>query len=221
MKTLVLKISGKFVSPYDQPLVRRYANVIEQLSKEYKLAVVVGGGSIARRYIELAPESKGIKDLVGIEVSRLNALLLALHTPSAVKSVPKDPSEVLKLWDGERVLITGGLQPGQSTNAVAMVVAELIGADMVINASVVDAVYDRPPDKEGAKRIEKIRAEELMRLLSKEGWKNEPGAYELMDFTALQLLTRSEIPVAIVYGGEPERLPKIIKERAWGTLILP
>jgi len=221
LKTLVLKISGKFVSPYDTPLVEGYAKTLEALRRKYKLAVVVGGGSVARKYIELAPPSKGLKDLIGIEVSRLNALLLSMHTPSAKKVIPKSASEVLELWDGEDILIVGGLQPGQSTNAVALVVAELVGADLVVNATTVDAVYDKPPSQPGAKRIEKIKARELQRLLESFDWKNEPGRYELMDSIALQIAERSKIPIAVIYGGEPERIPSIVEEEAWGTLILP
>jgi len=218
---VVVKISGKYVSPYDKPLIKEYSRVIESLSRKHQIAVVVGGGSVARAYIDLAPPSKALRDIVGIEASRLNAFLLASHIPSAKKKVPRSSEEFLELWDGKSVVVLGGLQPGQSTNAVSLVVAELIGADMVVNATTVDAVYDRPPNKPEARRIKEIRAEELAKLLEREGWSNEPGRYELIDLVALQLIKRSKIPVAVVYGAEPERVYEAVELKKWGTLILP
>jgi len=218
---LVLKISGKFLSPYDKPLVREYASVVEELAKEHEVAVVVGGGSVARKYIELGSSSKALRDVLGIEVARLNAFLLASHIPKAKKKVPRSAEEFLELWDGERVVVLGGFQPGQSTNAVSLIVAELIGADLVINATTVDAVYDKPPNEPGAKKIKEIKAKELMKLLESEGWSNEPGRYELMDFLALQIISRSKIPVAIVPGWDPRSVLRAVRNKEWGTLVLP
>ncbi len=218
---VVLKISGKYVNPFDTPLVTEYASIIGKLAEKHEIAVVVGGGTPARKYIDLAPRSKSIKDIIGIRVARLNAFLLASHIPSAVKVVPKSAEEFLELWDPRKVIVVGGFQPGQSTNAVSLIVAELIEADMVINATTVDGVYDKPPNLPGAKRFEKIKADELMKILEGEGWSNEPGRYELMDSLALQIAKRSNIPIAVVYGGKPSNVMKAIEERKWGTLILP
>ena len=216
-----MKISGKYVCPYDHPLIEEYARVIESLSKEHEVVVVTGGGSAARKYIEKAPNSKAIKDIVGIRVARLNAFLLASHIPSAKKVVPRNADEFVEAWDGKSVVVLGGFQPGQSTNAVSLIVAEIIGAELVVNATTVDAVYDKPPSEPGAKRIEKIRADELMKLLQSEGWSNEPGRYELMDSLALQIVKRSGIPVAVVPGWNPEAVVDAIERKKWGTLILP
>ncbi len=220
MKKVVIKLSGKFVSPLDSPLVKEYAQVLDRLHEDnYKVVVVVGGGSVARKYIQEAPPSKALQDFVGIEASRLNALLLSLHMKHAIKKVPRSVNEIVELLSYDKVVVMGGLQPGQSTNAVSLIVAELIDADIVINATTVDAVYDKPPWMEGAKRLERVSYDELIELLEKGSWSQEPGRYELFDYLSLQIAKRSSIPIAVVYGGNAENVLKAVKESVYGTLV--
>lgn len=217
---VVIKISGKFISPLDSPKVKDYATILDGLySRNHKIAVVVGGGKIARLYIDQAPDSQGIKDFIGIEASRLNALLLALHMKHSYKKVPKSLNEVVELLSTEKVVVCGGLQPGQSTNAVSLTLAELLRADLVVNATTVDAIYDRPPHLPGAKKFERIGYDELWEILSKETWLQEPGRYELFDMLSLQLAKRSKIPIAVVNGSKPENVLKAIEEGVYGTLV--
>ena len=52
-KSAVLKVSGKIINPENPHYVKMYSEVLEQLHGEgMKIVVVVGGGPIARRYIE-------------------------------------------------------------------------------------------------------------------------------------------------------------------------
>ncbi|UXD21928.1 uridylate kinase [Ignicoccus pacificus DSM 13166] len=220
MKKVVIKISGKFISPLDEPLVKEYAKIIDELyERGYNMAVVVGGGSTARKYIEHAPESKSLKDFIGIEAARLNALLLSLHVKNAIKKVPKSVNEVLELMSSGKVVIAGGMQPGQSTNAVSLVLAELMNADMVVNATTVDAIYTEPPNSPGAKKLSKVSYDEVKRILESSGWKQEPGRYELFDALSLEIAKRSNIPIAVVYGGDPSNVRRAIVEGICGTLV--
>jgi len=45
------------------------------------------------------------------------------------------------------LLSTGGLHPGQSTNGTAALIAEKVHAEQFLNATDVDGVYDRDPNK--------------------------------------------------------------------------
>ncbi len=217
----IIKISGKFVSPIDNPLVEEYSRVVNNLIEEGLVrGVVVGGGSIARKYIALAPPNKSLQDYLGIEVARLNATLLALRIDRACLPVPKSVEEALVCIRSGRVPILGGLQPGQSTNAVSLILAELSGSKLVVNATTVDAVYDKPPEEPGAKKLEKVTVDELKDILSS-AWRNEPGRYELMDDVALSIAKRSKIKIGIVDGSDPYNVLRAVKYGEFGTIILP
>jgi predicted uridylate kinase len=132
--------------------VMRY---LDELSPDAEVVgsvnTVVNRGSTARHYISMARRlgvNESWSDLLGINISRINALLLnALLGDITYNYIPRNVDEVLTAWSSGKVVTLGGLQPGQSTNAVAMIIAELVGADLVVNATDVDGVYDKDPKK--------------------------------------------------------------------------
>ncbi len=218
---VVIKISGKFVSPLDKPKVEDYSRVLNELIERGLVkGIVVGGGTVARKYISLVPNNKALRDFMGIEVSRLNATLLALNVKKSCIPVPKNIEQIISCISKGLIPVLGGLQPGQSTNAVALILAELTDSKLVVNATTVDAVYDKPPHEPGAKKLREVTVDQLREILSSE-WHNEPGRYELMDDLALSIAKRSNIKIAIVDGEEPKNVLKAITEGIYGTLILP
>jgi len=73
----------------------------------------------------------------------------------------------------------GGTEPGHSTDAVAALLAECVRADLFINASDIDGIYDKDPKKSrDAKRREKMSAEDLLELVK--GNAMGAGKYELV-----------------------------------------
>ncbi len=218
---VVVKISGKFVSPLDEPKIEGYSKVLNELIEKGLIkGIVVGGGTVARKYISLAPENKALRDFLGIEASRLNATLLALNIKKSCIPIPNSIEQVLSCINRGSIPVLGGLQPGQSTNAVALILAEITESKLVVNATTVDAVYDKPPHEPGAKRLKEVSVDKLKEILSSE-WHNEPGRYELMDDLALSIAKRSKIKIAIVNGKEPENVMRAITEGIYGTLVLP
>ncbi len=200
-------------------MVEGYARIIEELGRRVKLIVVVGGGSVAREYIKYA-RGKGWQDVVGIELARVNAQLLISHLGElAYPKVPRSVDEFLEAHAAGRVVVLGGLQPGQSTNAVSLVVAELVGASRVVNATTIDGVYDRDPRDPAAKKLERVRVDELTKILEGEGWKQEPGRYELADRLSLEIAKRSKIPIYIVYGGDLERVRRAVLGEYYDSVI--
>ena len=98
----------------------------------------------------------------------------------------------MKEFDNRNITIMGGTSPGQSTDAVAALMAEYIDADLFINATNVDGVYDKnPKEHKDAKLYKELSSEALIRLLSENSAK--AGKYELMDFVAAQIVHRSKI----------------------------
>src|SRR5437016_10049930 len=110
-----------------------------------QLVTVAGGGQNARVYIDVARKlgaDESTSDLLGITVTRANAELFRLALGSvAVTKIPTMLSELIHYVSPGKVVVIGGLQPGQSTNAVAALAAEITHADFLVNATDVQGFY--------------------------------------------------------------------------------
>ena len=225
---VVIKISGSFIQPEKLDMIKRYAEILLHAweRKSIRPIVVVGGGNVARHYIKCCRElgaSEAILDLIGIEVTRVNArLLITALKEGAIPHPPKTVEELVEALQDptERIVVMGGLQPGQSTNAVSVIAAEVAGASKIINATRVDGVYDKDPERYAdAKLIPQITLEELKRLV--EGEESIAGEYKLLDLTAFSLLKRSRITLYIINGRDPENILRIISGEKIGTEVVP
>jgi uridylate kinase len=223
----VLKIGGSLLYDKDGKILvdrlRDYAAAIETLVKKVQsLVIIVGGGIPARVFISAARElgaSEAQCDWLGIKLARNNAELLCaalgdIAYPKIV--VTLDELEVaVKIG---KVVLMGGLVPGQSTNAVAAVAAESVHAEMLFNATNVDGVYDRDPKLSGAAKYDTITISELKAVLA--GGGTRAGEYKLFDPVAIRVVERSKIPTIIFDGRKPENLTKVFSEPTIGTLIV-
>jgi len=223
----VLKIGGSLLYDNDGTIridrVRAYAASIKSLVNEgHSLVVVVGGGKPARQFISAARElgaSEAQCDWLGIKLARNNAELLCASLgdvayPKIVETL--DELEVaVKLG---KVVLMGGLIPGQSTNAVAAVAAESVGAEMLFNATNVDGVYDKDPKESGAKKFDSISIRELNKVLSGGGTK--AGEYKLFDPVAIRVVERSQISTVIFDGRTPDNLKRVFNGDKIGTRIV-
>jgi uridylate kinase len=221
----VLKLGGFAFDPELSAMeIDSYATVISAFSKKNRLVVVTGGGSVARKYIAAARQvgaSEAVCDQIGICASRLNARLLVAALGSlAFPEIPNRFEDLPTFTASGLIVVMGGLQPGQSTNAVAALAAEAIHADLLVNATDVDAVYTADPHKDpNAKKLEQVTPEELERILSMEGMK--AGEYPLMDPLALRIIQRSGIHAIVVDGRNPSNLEKALQGKHVGTRIVP
>lgn len=223
----VLKIGGSLLYDKDGNIlvekVRSYASAIKSLVKDgHSLVVVVGGGIPARVFISAARDlgaSEAQCDWLGIKLARNNAELLCaglgdIAYPKIVETL--DELEVaVKLG---KVVLMGGLIPGQSTNAVAALAAETVNAETLFNATNVDGVYDRDPKESGAKRFDTITIVELKKVLSGGGTK--AGEYKLFDSVAIRIVERSKIPTVIFDGRNPDNLTRVFRGENIGTRIV-
>jgi len=223
-RRVVLKVSGKIINPDNPRLVGEYAGLLGRVRGEgVEVAVVVGGGPIARRYIEAARSvgaSRSMMDILGIEASRLNArLLIAGLWPLAYPVPPRSIHGFLEAYSTGRIVVCGGFQPGQSTAGTAALVAEAMGADLLVLATTVHGVYDRDPRRHrDARLLRRLTYEEFRRVVEQSV---EPGHYELLDPLAVSVLVRSGIPCRVVYGFEPGRVYRALLGGDEGSLITP
>jgi uridylate kinase len=219
----VIKLGG-FVFPNrpEKPLVREYVELLAGLVGEHHLVIVTGGGEVARAYIRAAREmgvSESLCDQLGILTSRLNARLLADGLGEyAFPEIPVTIGELKHYFASGKIVAMGGLTPGHSTNAVAAIAAETVGADLFVNATDVDGVYSSDPEKDKtAKKLEEVTIAELTAILSKT--EMTAGAYELMDPLALRIIARSKLTTVVVDGRNPRNVSQALRNENVGTRV--
>jgi uridylate kinase len=223
MKIVVTVGGSIIIKDQDYKKFKDYANVLKNMNDEHDLFVVVGGGKPAREYIGIARDlkvSEAACDDIGIDVTRLNAKLLTMALgDDAYPRVAKNFHEAMEFSVSGKIVVMGGTEPAHSTDAVGSILAEFVNADLLINATSVDGLYDKDPNKySDAKMFEKITPTEMMSILSSTEIK--AGTYEFFDTTAIQIIKRSKIKTRIVNGEHAENLQKAISSEI-GTTIIP
>lgn len=218
-----MKLSGSlFDSDLNKSDLQPFIKVFTDLERKgTKLVIVTGGGKYARRYIKAARNmgaDESTLDEIGIIVSRLNAMILVAGLGDIVnQSIPSTLGEVAKAFETKGIVVTGGLHPGQSTNATSCLIAERIGADIFVNATSVDGVYTSNPEKDStAEKLQTINIDKLRDILS--GSIMGAGTYELMDLVALKIIERSHIPTKLVLCS-PKVILKAVEGKNVGTKI--
>ena len=221
---IVITIGGSIIiKDHNYKKFQDYATVLRGMAAEHQIMVVVGGGRTARDYIGIARDlgaSEALCDDIGIEVTRLNArLLITALGEDADPKVPQNFSQALEFSTSGRIVVMGGTEPAHSTDAVGSILAEFVGAELLLNATSVDGLYDKDPNKyPDAQMIEEITPREMMEMLSDKEMK--AGTYEFLDKTAIQIIGRSKIKTLILNGEHPKNLKKALNEKI-GTLIIP
>jgi len=223
MKIVVTVGGSIIIKDNDHEKFKDYARVLKSMTNEHDLFVVVGGGKPARDYIRIARDlevSEAACDDIGIDVTRLNAKLLIIALgDDAYPKVARNFHEAMEFSVSGKIVVMGGTEPAHSTDAVGSILAEFVNADLLINATSVDGLYDKDPNKhKEAKMFQKITPTEMMSILSSTEIK--AGTYEFFDTTAIQIIKRSKIKTRIVNGEHAENLQKAISS-AIGTTIIP
>jgi uridylate kinase len=223
-KRIVIKFSGKIFGVENIKLLKDYARFLVKISKSYQPIIIAGGGKIARHYISHARSSgadESTLDELGIEISRLNAKLLIYALKN--KAYPHPPTslkEAKNAVDSGLIVVAGGLNPGQSTNGAAALIAEKINAVQFLNATDVDGIYDSDPNKnKKAKKFKRIEIKKLRNMLVQED--SVAGGYDLMDIVALKIIERSKIKTRVIEL-DLKTLEKALNGQDVGTeIVLP
>jgi uridylate kinase len=208
---LVYSLGGSILAGQDAEGLRDYAEVLKDLAKEHTIYVVVGGGKIAREYIAKARAlgaSEFFCDQIGIGATKLNAaLLIAALGDSAPKEIPASYEVAARLSAPGKIVVMGGLSPGQTTDAVSALLAEYVHADRLIIPTSVDGIYTGDPEVDSsARKLDRMTPHELVRLAMETEMK--AGSRSPVDPLAAKIIERSSIPTAIVHGKDIENLKK-------------
>jgi uridylate kinase len=223
-ETIIISLGGSIVVP-DLPngeFIKEFKKIILHfVEKGKKFVIIVGGGKTCRRYNEALSHATETMDedldWLGIYTTRLNAELIKLSFgKSAYKEILIDPSLVSNI--NSDLIIGAGWKPGNSTDAVGIMIAKELNTKKVINISNIDYVYDSDPKTNpNAKKFENISWAEYRSFISSI-WK--PGMNTPFDPVASKKAEENGIEVAFMSGHNLESLKNYLNgEHFVGTMI--
>ncbi len=225
----VIKIGGSLLfegEDINTKKINEFCSIIRK--RDDILAVICGGGAIARKYIQ-ALRDFGVNeakcDVMGIYISRLNAkLIIEGLKDDAYPLVPESIEDLSRNLLFNKIFVLGGLQPGQSTTSVAFEVSEFLNANELLILTDVEGIFDKDPkNNSDAKKFDELSIEKLQNLIVDSSSKTQAaaGEYRIFDAVSLQILKRSKIKVRIFSGTNLNLLKKVLDEKISnvGTII--
>ena len=222
---VVVRIGGSVVaSPVNTELMSKYASLLRTLKEDgHEIAVVVGGGSLAREFIAAA-KNLGLddqaQDEIAISVSRLFAQLFLAKLGEDVggREVALTLDDAAECLSEGKIVVMGGLKPGITTDAVAALVAERINAKLLVKGTDQDGVYDKDPHKHlDAIKLDHLFFDDLTKFL--ELSTHEAGMHQVLDPVAIGILKRRRVKLIVVNGFKPDNILLAVKGERIGTLV--
>jgi len=226
---IVISIGGSLLVTEDGVNIRFLkklnAFVRKYIKRGKRFFLVAGGGITARQYRDAGKSVIGDlsdKDLdwLGIHATRLNAhLIRTIFEDVAHPRIIENYDKKLSNWN-EPLVIGAGWKPGWSTDYDAVILARDYGANLIVNLSNIDWVYNKDPRKyKDAVKIKKLTWGELERIVGTE-W--SPGINSPFDPIAAQLARKLKLTVIVANGDKFNNLEKIIEGDLFkGTVIMP
>ena len=230
-KRVLLKLSGEALAKggegiVNQEFVKTVAAVIRRcLDAGTEIGVIVGAGNIwrGRQGVDMDPTRA---DSMGMLATAINALALEdafcrygvkAHAMTAVEMMRfAEPyvrdNAIAHLEEGSVVIFGCGLGiPFLSTDTAAVVRAAEIGADIVLMAKNIDAIYTADPMKDPtAVRLEEISCREILEK-----------KLAALDSTATAFCMDHKIPVLAFGLSDPENIYRAVMGEKIGTVITP
>ena len=225
MKRVVAAVGGSVLVPsLEEHRLKEWADTLIRLSeKGIQVFVVVGGGGEARRYINACRDialDEASSDEIGIMVTRINAALLI----GALKeyAYPRAAESYLQAKEfavSGKIVVMGGVTPGQTTDAVGAVLAEETNSSMMLDLTAVDGIYTADPKRDpNAKKFDTMTPAELISLIMKE--KMNAGSNMIIDLVAAKVTERSGVPLVVIDGRDPKILEDALLDGKFsGTVV--
>jgi len=221
---IVIRLGGSVIAtPVNTKLMSEYSKILKRLKAEgHTLAVVVGGGALAREFIKIAKElglPEKDQDDLAISVSRLYAQLFAkMLGADACQKIPTNVEEAAECLKSGKIAVLGGLKPGMTTDTVAAMVAERISADMLVKATDQEGIYTKDPKAHpDAVKLDRVSFEELPKFLAEE--KHRAGIHQILDPEAVKILKAKRVKVYVLNGFKPQNLLLAVEGKTVGTII--
>jgi uridylate kinase len=230
-KRILLKLSGEsFLGNQSYGIDLDYLKILSKYIKEIndlgiENAIVVGGGNIWRgRDASQYGMEIATADYIGMLATIMNALALQtvleangleVRVQSAIQvqelAEPYIRRRAIRhLEKGRIVIFAGGTgSPFFSTDTTAALRAAEIGAEVILKATNVDAVYSEDPKKNlNARQYKEIDYTEMLA-------KN----LKVVDSTAISLCRDNKIPLIVFSIKDPSNLVKVLFASDIGTSV--
>ncbi|MBQ0106798.1 MAG: UMP kinase, partial [Methanocorpusculum sp.] len=159
-------------------------------------------------------------DEIGIMLTRINAAhLIGALKDYAYPSVAESYLQAKEFAISGKIVVMGGVTPGQTTDAVSAVLAEEVGASMMLDLTAVDGIYSADPKKDpAAVKYATMTPAELISLIMKE--KMNAGSNMIIDLVAAKVTERSGIPLVVMDGRDPKLLEEALLDGKFnGTVV--
>lgn len=225
-KPVVISLGGSLVVPnggIDTTYIKKFNKFIrDKIAEKWRFFIVVGGGSLARHYIEASKKIVGKVsdwdlDFLGIHSTQLNAhfirtILKDVAHPRVILNYEKKVENLR-----EPLVVAAGWKPGCSTDYDAMILVRDYGAQALINMSNIEWIYNKDPNKyKNARPIKKIKWTEYSNLIGKK-W--VPGINIPFDPIATKLAKELASTVYII-GDDLGNLDNLLEGKDFkGTVI--
>ncbi len=205
MEIMCISLGGSIVSKksgVNVPFIRAFAKLLKSYKNRYKFIVVVGGGYANSLYVKTTRSiisNHSVLDQIGIAFTRINALIVKdLFSDLNVYQNVVTSLEELKMALGTSdVIIMGGLVPGISTDAVAILSCEVTNGKVLVNVSREAFVYDRPPEEKGARKLPVMTHDQLIELAYRYDTRVAKSPF-IFDLVASKLAKRANIKIRFV-----------------------
>lgn len=208
---------------------KRAAEVAEIVKEVYDLgvqvAIVIGAGNLWRGTMGIDHGMEhSTSDHIGMIATVMNALALQdalerqgivtrVQTAIEMKTVaePYIRLRAIRHLDKGRVVIIGGGtgNPYFTTDTAGALRAMEIGADVLIKATKVDAIYDDDPvENPDARRFDRLSYIDTLNL-----------RLRVMDSTAVSLCMENDLPIVVLNLWEDGSVKKLVLGESVGTVI--
>ncbi len=221
---MVVRIGGSIVaSPPNPEMMRKYATLLRELREQgHKLVVVVGGGTVARDFIRVARDmglNEFDQDEVAIKVSRILAQLLAMGLGDlGLGSIPTSIDEAVQGLKSGKIVVMGGLKPGMTTDAVAAMMADRMGAELLVKATDQNGIYSKDPRKyPDTEKIDALSFDDLFQLFEEN--RHKAGIHQILDPEAVRILQKRRTKTVVVNGFKPDNILLAAEGEKVGTVI--
>jgi uridylate kinase len=224
MTRMVVRIGGSVVaSPVNTALMSKYVDLVRQLKLlGHEVAVVLGGGILAREFIGIAKNfglEFAAQDRIAISVSRLYAqLFMEKLGELGCDKVVTTLDEAAQCFSMGKIVVMGGLKPGHTTDTVGALVAERLTADLLVKGTDQEGVYNKDPRKfVDAVKIDQMSFDDLSQVL--ECSEHRVGIHQVIDSMAVDILKRNNVKLVVFNGFKPENLLLAAEGKQIGTVI--
>jgi uridylate kinase len=219
---VVISLGGSMLfknNEIDTEYVKKFTEMIKKFSGS--LALSVGGGSMAKEYVEKAKKlgaNNFEADEIAIEIVKANAKFIASILPNAVYC--NNFNEANIMFNDGKIVFLGMATPGQTSDTTSVLFAEQMEADRWVNITNVDGIYDKNPKRyKSAKKFDTITHRELLDIAEIQD-DRKPRENFVIDVLATKILARSNIEGHVIDGSNLDDVKNAINGKVHdGTVI--